>query len=202
MTVSAIEFQLRSADASWCLEKWEQLPDDGNRYEVIDGVLYMSTSPSLNHQSVILALVEHVGLPLIHAGRMHAWFAPVGVIMPGADPVQPDFVLVRADRRDIISGGRIHGVPDLIAEVLSPGNAEYDMVVKRGAYARAGVPEYWIVRPETRDVLVLTDPDRALSEYAESRRFSAGTELVSPTLAIRVPVGALFQYAIGNPGAE
>jgi Uma2 family endonuclease len=202
MTISAIEYQLRSTGASWCLEKWEQLPDDGNRYEVIDGVLYMSTAPSFDHQQVILALVELVGLPLRHAGIAIPAFAPVGVIMLGADPVQPDFVLVRTERRDIISAGRIRGVLDLIAEVLSPGNAEHDMVVKRGAYARAGVPEYWIVRPDTQDVLVLTEPDRALSEYAESHRFSSGMELVSPTLAVRVSVGALFQYTIGDSDQE
>ena len=71
--------------------------------------------------------------------------------MPSADPVQPDFLLIRSERRDIIADdGRIRGMPDLIAEILSPSNPDLDTVIKRAAYARAGVPEYWMLRPDTR----------------------------------------------------
>lgn len=193
VTVTALEYQLRSIDASWNYAKWEQLPDDGNRYEVIDGVLYMSTAPSFDHQNVVIALVEHVGLPLKHAGMARFSIAPIGLIMPGADPVQPDFILVRSDRAGIISEGRIRAVPDLIAEVVSPSNPSHDTVIKRAAYARAGVPEYWIVLPDTREVLVLSEPVAGLAEYAESHLFTLGMELVSATLPIRVPVESIFK---------
>jgi Uma2 family endonuclease len=196
MVVSDIELQLRSTDASWCYEKWVRLPEDGNRYEVIDGVLYMSTSPSFWHQGSILLLVEHVGLPLKQRGIAFMSAAPVGVIMPGTDPVQPDFLLIRSERRNIIAeDGRIRGVPDLIAEVLSPNHPELDTVVKRAAYARAGVPEYWILRPETRDILVYSDPDASLADFTSVQRFAVDSELVSPTLPIRVEVAALFEDA-------
>ncbi|RIK44657.1 MAG: Uma2 family endonuclease [Chloroflexi bacterium] len=193
VTATALEYQLRSIDASWDYAKWEQLPDDGNRYEVIDGVLYMSTAPGFDHQNVVIALVEHVGLPLKHAGMARFSIAPIGLIMPGADPVQPDFILVRSDRAGIISEGRIRAVPDLIAEVVSPSNPSHDTVIKRAAYARAGVPEYWIVLPDTREVLVLSEPVACLAEYAESHRFTLGMELVSATLPIRVPVESIFK---------
>jgi len=199
MTVSEIDLLLQSRDASWCYERWERLPDDGNRYEVIDGVLYMSTAPSYWHQRTVGRLHQHVALPLETRGIADGVMAPVGVIMPGADPVQPDFLLIRRERASIIAGdGRIRGVPDLIAEVLSPSNPEMDTVVKRAAYARAGVPEYWIVRPSQRDVLVCSHPDASLSDYTEARQFTADVELVSPTLPIRVPVAALFE---GSGGA-
>jgi Uma2 family endonuclease len=202
MVVSDIELQMRSTDASWCYEKWERLPEDGNRYEVIDGVLYMSTSPSFWHQESILLLVEHVGLPLKQRGIVVMSAAPVGVIMPGADPVQPDFLLIRSERRNIIAeDGRIRGVPDLIAEVLSPSHPELDMVVKRAAYARAGVPEYWILRPESRDVLVYSEPDEALADFTSLQRFSVDSELVSPTLPIRVAVAVLFEDAAPADGS-
>jgi Uma2 family endonuclease len=196
MVVSEIEFQLRSADASWCYDKWERLPDDGNRYEVIDGVLYMSTAPSFWHQQTVGLLREHVGIPLRRSGVALVAMAPIGLIMPGADPVQPDFMLIRSERRHIIADdGRVRGVPDLIAEVLSPSHPELDTVAKRAAYARAAVPGYWILRPDTRDVLVCSEPDAALSDFTSVRRFAADTELVSPTLPIRVPVAALFEDA-------
>jgi len=201
MIVSEIELQMRSTDASWGYEKWERLPDDGNRYEVIDGVLYMSTAPSFWHQQSVGLLHEYVGIPLRRSGFALVAMAPVGVIMPGADPVQPDFVLIRSERRNIVAeDGRIRGVPDLIAEVLSPSHPELDMVVKRAAYARAGVPEYWILRPETRDVLVYSDPDGALADFTSLQRFSVDNELVSPTLPIRVAVTTLFEDA--SPPAE
>jgi Uma2 family endonuclease len=193
-TVSEIELFLHSDDASWCYEKWEQLPEDGNRYEVIDGVLYMTTSPSVTHQRVVARLTMRVGAPLDDGSIARFMTAPVGVIMPGADPVQPDFLLIRAERMPIIaSGNQVRGAPDLIAEVLSPGNPRLDTTIKRAAYARAGVPEYWMLRPESRDILVCTAPDPELADFTEVRHFTNGEELISPTLPIRVPVAVLFE---------
>jgi Uma2 family endonuclease len=174
---------------------WEQLPDDGNRYEVIDGVLYMSTAPSLFHQWIISRLVRVVGTPLEDQGLYFPFWAPIGVFMPGCDPVQPDFLLVRQDRTAIFDEGRIRGAPDLIVEVLSPSNPEQALAVKRGAYARGGVPEYWIVRPATRDVLVCWRPDAGLGDYAQTRLVDPGAELESPTLPVRIAVAGLFAGA-------
>src|SRR5438874_1917145 len=131
MAVTEIDLFLRSPDACWCYDKWELLPDDGNLYEVIDGVLYMSTAPSFRHGQSIIRLIEHVGLPLRARGIALVATAPIGVLMPGADPVQPDFLLIRSERAGIIADdGRVHGAPDLIAEVLSPSNPEHDLVTK------------------------------------------------------------------------
>ncbi len=65
----------------------------------------------------------------------------------------------------------------------------------RHTYARAGAPEYWIVRPRRRDVLVYSQPDGGLEDYARSVRVDPGTELVSPTLPIRAPVDDFFADA-------
>lgn len=194
MVIADIELVLRSLDASWCYEKWLRLPDDGNRYEVIDGVLYMSTAPGASHQRCVVRFIQQVGMPLEARGIARVYPAPIGVIMTGADPVQPDIVVIRHERLGIIAADdRIRGVPDLIAEVPSPTNPQLDTVTKRAVYARAGVPEYWILRPATRDIVVCTQPDPARSGFAEERLFGAGEELVSPTLPIRVPVAALFE---------
>jgi len=141
---------LRSPDATWNYARWEQLPDDGNRYEVIDGVLYMTTAPSFFHQWVVKRLIRYLGTPAEDAGLAFCIFAPIGVLMPGCDPVQPDFVIVRTENATIIRDRRIRGVPDLLVEVLSPGNAAHDEEIKLRAYARAGVPEYAIVDPRAR----------------------------------------------------
>jgi Uma2 family endonuclease len=86
-------------------------------------------------------------------------------------------------------------VPDLIAEILSPSHPRQDAVVKRGAYAHAGVPECWLVRPVTRDVLVCWPPDALLGDYVQTRLVGPGEDLVSSTLPPRVAVADLFAGA-------
>jgi len=87
MTVAEIDLLLRSPDASWCYARWEQLPNDGNLYEVLDGVLYMTTAPSFRHGESVIRLIVRVGVPLAEQGLVRIGAAPVGVIMEGADPV-------------------------------------------------------------------------------------------------------------------
>ena len=194
-TTTAPELHLHSGDASWTRERWERLPNDGNRYEVIDGVLYLSTAPSFFHQWIIrtalLILNEQVDARVLGTTIM----APIGLFMPGCAPVQPDLLVVAAKDREIIRGGLIEGVPALILEVHSPSSVGYDDRTKRQAYARAGLPEYWIVRPASRDVLVCTQPDPALGDFAESRLVTSGAELASPTLPVRFAVEQLFAGA-------
>jgi Uma2 family endonuclease len=138
----------------WTADDWEQLAHDEDiRYEIIEGVLYMSKSPDARHQWIIFRLVGAVGNPAFEAGLAYPFFAPIGLFMPGCDPAQPDFVLVmkqRADENKMIRERGIYGVPDLIVEVLSPRTANYDETVKRDAYERAGVPEYVVVLPIER----------------------------------------------------
>jgi Uma2 family endonuclease len=195
LTGTLPELTMRSHDATWNRSRWDALPADGNRYEVVDGVLYMSTAPSFFHQWVVrqtlLALHEQVDRPGLGTTIM----APIGVFMPGCDPVQPDLLVVSAAEHGIIRGGRIEGVPTLLVEVQSRRRVGYDQRVKRHADARAGVPEYWIVRPATRDVLVCTRPDVTLGDFAQSQLVAPGEELVSPTLPVRLRVDAIFANA-------
>lgn len=139
----------------WTLADWESLPDDGNLYEIINGILYMTTAPSPLHQWTVHSLIALVGYPARQQKLALAFPLPIGVIMPGCDPVQPDFVVVKQERAaEIITDKRIEGVPDLIVEILSPGNRSYDEQVKLRAYAEAGVLEFGIVDPEKHQLLV------------------------------------------------
>lgn len=186
----------RSLDAGWSYARWErELPDDGNRYEVIAGVLYMTTAPSYFHQWIVRRLDLYIGLPLEQQGLAYAATAPIGLLMPGCDPVQPDFVLVRHENMGIIADRRIRGVPDLIAEVLSPNNPEQDTETKRHAYARAGLPEYWIIRPATRDVLVCRAPDTTLGDYTATHLVGSNEMLTPLHFPITITVADLFAGA-------
>ena len=149
------ELMLRSADAAWDRTKWEQLPDDGNRYEIIDGVLYMTTAPSAFHQWILRQIIRILYAQIDDTNVGITFWSPMGVFMPGCDPVQPDLLVIRTSDLSIIHDRRVYGVPALLIEVLSPSNAEKDTEIKRKAYARAGVPEYWIcllyTSPSPRD---------------------------------------------------
>ncbi len=186
---------LRSPDATWNRARWEELAADGRRYEVIDGVLYMTTAPSSFHQWIIRQIVRTLFEQIDDRGIGVTTWAPIGLFMPHCDPVQPDIVVVRAGDLGIFQERRIFGVPALLVEVLSPSNPEQDTHIKRGAYARAGVPEYWIVRPPSRDVLVCSRPDAMLGDYAESDYVAPEGELVSPTLPVRVSIAGFFTGA-------
>ena len=195
MTVATPELMLRSVANDWTLARWETLPADGNRYEVLDGVLYMTTAPSAFHQWIAQQVFLFLQLDLVAAIGGVVFFAPIGLVMPGSDPSQPDLVYLRAEDRDLIRDRRIHGVPALLVEILSPSNPELDLVTKRAIYAGAGVPEYWVFRPATRDLLLLSDPDPARREYRRETLFPPDAELVSPTLPLRAPVARFFADA-------
>jgi Uma2 family endonuclease len=160
----------------WTYADWETLPGDGNRYEIIDGVLYMTTAPSTFHQWIVKRLERYIGIPLEDQGLGVGFPAPTGVLMPGCDPVQPDYIVILKDNMEILRDKRVMGVPDLIIEIQSPSNAAYDERVKLFAYAMAGVPEYAIINPGERTLrhYRLQAPGRyaVAGEYTEADTIS------------------------------
>ena len=145
----------------------ECLPEDGNRYELIEGELYVSTAPELIHQFT--------------AGNIHFAFEsflrknPIGRIVygPGVifsdyDGVIPDLVYLSNERRqEIATGTRIYGAPNLVIEILSPGtqNMERDRKVKLKLYDKYGVDEYWIVDTRARAIEVYRREDATLKFF-------------------------------------
>jgi Uma2 family endonuclease len=125
-------------------------PDDENRYEIIDGELYVTPPPSLAHQrvvSVLLALLRS------HADAHHlgeVFVAPLGVVLDPTSGVQPDIVFVSPRRAEIMSERGLEGAPDLAVEVLSPSTANRDRGIKMRRYAASGIDHYWIIDPRNR----------------------------------------------------
>lgn len=141
----------------WTYEAYATLPDDGNRYEIIDGVLYVSPSPAPRHQRRLLRLVTVLATHVEDHRVGELFLAPMDLVMPGCSPVQPDlFLFLEGTPVQIDEGSPpIIGVPDLAVEVLSPSTAGYDRREKQDAYGRAGVREYWPVDPLGRTIEVL-----------------------------------------------
>ncbi len=180
----------------WTHDDWETLLDHGLgiRYEIIDGALYMTTAPSSFHQWISGRLTRYIGIPAEDQGHAFSFAAPIGVIMPGCDPVQPDFVVVLIANSAIIRDRRIWGPPDLLVEILSPSNAPYDRHVKLLAYAGAGVPEYAIVDPAARELVHYHR--NAQGRYDAPRTYTAADTVTFDCLpGITVTLGDLFAGA-------
>ena len=129
--------------------------DDGQRYEIVNGVLLMTPAPSWSHQEVVLEIVSYLRTYLRKTGLGGVFVAPVDVELSPHDVFQPDIVVLLKEGREKLKDRHIVGAPDLVIEVTSPGTRVFDRLNKYDAYARAGVPEYWLANPETQSVEVL-----------------------------------------------
>src|SRR5580698_3693579 len=143
----ASDLRLTNADV-------ECMPDDGNRYELIDGELYVSSAPGFSHQTILVNLVGAF-LDYLRDHPIGRIAPGVGVIFDDYNGVIPDLVFATNERmRKTLVGGRFRAAPEILIEILSPGatNERRDRHIKRNLYAGRGVAEYWIVDPENRGV--------------------------------------------------
>lgn len=154
-------------------------PDDGNRYEVIGGMLVVSPSPTARHQRILTQLVTWLNLHLIQTSAGEVFVAPFDVHLSINDVVQPDLVVVLDEHRAVIEEKGVVGTPDILVEVLSPSTSRSDRVWKAALYARSGVREYWIVDPVEETILVQS---LNTDHYVESGVFGRSDSLRSPLL--------------------
>jgi Uma2 family endonuclease len=128
------------------------VPEDGNRYEIIDGEVYVTPPPLTAHQRALRNLATILHAHATEHGLGEILFAPVGVVLEKPSGVQPDVIFVAKARSSIIKEKAVFGAPDLVVEILSASTAARDRGVKKDLYARAGVEHYWLVDPRRRTV--------------------------------------------------
>jgi Uma2 family endonuclease len=170
----------------------ECMPDDGKRYEVIEGEIFVSSAPSILHQRVVGAVQFELEFYL-RAHPIGILVAGPGVVFSDYDGVIPDLVYVRKERWDtVVTGGRFTGAPDLVIEVLSSGseNERRDRIVKPQLFSRFRVGEYWIVDPEARAIEQYRLGQQGLERVAT---FTDADELTSPLFPhFRLRVASVF----------
>jgi Uma2 family endonuclease len=137
----------------WTVSELERLPDDGNKYELVRGELFVTPAPSYAHETLASILVS-ILVPYVHAhslGRVHT---PRAVVRARPDTeVEPD-LLVRPVAAANMTWDRAP-LPLLVAEIVSDTTRRRDYIEKRKLYVDLGIPEYWIVDPEQRVVRVV-----------------------------------------------
>ncbi|HKH47162.1 MAG TPA: Uma2 family endonuclease [Thermoanaerobaculia bacterium] len=154
----------------WTYEDYLRLPDDGRRYEILRGVLYVAAAPNPIHQIALRNLVRRLSVFLENHPIGEFFLSPTDLILPEGltAPVQPDLFYVRGEQwKGTITSRYMEGVPDLVVEVLSPSTRRYDRNTKLGVYAQAGVGEYWLADPLARTFEVLVLRDGAYVSFAQ-----------------------------------
>jgi Uma2 family endonuclease len=157
----------------WTIADLEGFPDNGNRYEIIDGDLYVTRAPHFDHQNVAGRILIALGLWSQQSGLGQAVMAP-GVIFSESDAVIPDLIWVRQERLSKVldESGHLTAAPELAVEVLSGSTQDKkrDQETKLKLYSVYGVLEYWIVDREQKLIEVYRRENgqlqRAVSLYA------------------------------------
>lgn len=154
----------------WTYADYAALPEDGQCYEIVKGVLYMSPAPTPGHQDVKGEIFGYLRQFVKLAGLGRVLDAPTDVELSPGNIVQPDVFVLLNENIGQIGPSRVIGAPDLVVEILSPGTMRHDLSEKLRAYERAQVPEYWVVNASERivELLVLENGDyRSLGAFQD-----------------------------------
>lgn len=138
---------MATATTSLTYHDLQQIPPDRNRYELIEGELFVAAAPNIEHQRKVgrlyVTLVQHAE----QRDLGEVFVAPCDVVFDDSTVLEPDIVFVSKARQSIVTPACIMGSPDLVVEVLSDSSRTIDRFVKRDRYAEFGVPEYWLFDP-------------------------------------------------------
>lgn len=164
-------------------------PEDGRRYEILEGELVVSPAPNWRHQRVVTKLFGLL-LQAEAAGHGYVVTAPTDVIFAQKDVAEPDLLFIAKDRIGIAVREGVRGAPDLAVEVISESTRRQDVIVKRRVYERHGVRFYWIADPTEETVRVFELRDGA---YGEPATLHPGQHVGCPLFpGLTVEVGTLF----------
>jgi Uma2 family endonuclease len=185
----------------WTYEEWLNSPSEGWKYEIIDGVLYRTSPPLIDHQDTLGELATRMRTHARRNGLGKVLCAPCGVRLPGQPvPVEPDILFVRRDRLAISERHYVEGAPDLVVEILSPPNANYDLRTKYALYEQAGVAEYWAVISWEKLIRVYRLVEEA---YQLAGEYGSGQVARSEILVgVTIAVDELFELETENTDVQ
>ena len=130
------------------LDEYMELPNDGKRYQILDGVLDVAPVPAPRHQHIQNRLAHVLTAELEDLGRGEVYVAPIDWVLHENTIVQPDLIFIAAERLHIVGESNVRGALDLVVEIVSPSTRRTDVLIKSELYARFGVSTYWIVDPD------------------------------------------------------
>jgi Uma2 family endonuclease len=157
------------------------LPDNGKHYELIEGELVLNPSPVTRHQQIVRKIVVRLDLYFTDHGGGEVFVAPLDVVLADDVVLEPDLIVVRDERRSIVTDKNIQGAPNIVVEILSEGTRRRDEILKRKLYERFGIDEYWVVDPVIDVVKLYRRSGESFVRVAEISAEDGGT-ITSPLL--------------------
>ena len=194
MITAAKPKPLLCAGVRMSLDEFLALGETDERLELIDGALYIMSTPTKDHQFLLARLIVYFELYLdaFTPAPAEVYQDITTILSPELQRVvEPDLVVILGGRNDI--GGLIYveGVPDIVVEILS-SDRSHDLVRKRQIYAEAGVREYWILDPRYDTVTLL---ELRGGVYTARAALAVGDTLTTPLLpGLAVPLAGIFQH--------
>ncbi len=152
MRQTAVLFRSPAGEIILTYDDYAAIPNDGKRYEIIEGDIFISPAPRTKHQKVIGNLFGMLYVYLQNHPIGEFYLSPIDVILSYTNVVQPDLLFLSAKKRHLVSERGIEGPPDLVMEVLSPTTEKIDRINKPRLYAKFGVLHYWLIDPEIKQI--------------------------------------------------
>jgi Uma2 family endonuclease len=169
------------------LQRMREASDE--RFELIEGEIIVTPSPSLMHQIIVHRLDVLLDRAVVETGLGLVIGAPFDVYLDERNVPQPDLMVVLWDRAQVLESARIASAPSLAVEIISPSSATKDRVTKRNLYARHGVPEYWLVDPEAKTITIFSNPQ---DDHYQSEAVASATAVSATIPGLSVDLKALF----------
>lgn len=172
------------------MEELHRLPDDGNKYELLRGELFVTPPPSVRHES-LLSTLSGLLVPYVKVHRLGRVFHPRSVVRMAGSELEPD-LMVRPFTAQLPETWDDAPLPILVVEVLSGSTRRRDQVQKRDFYIDLAIPRYWIIDGEQRTICVI-QPEKP--DFVALSTLSWAPAGAREALVIDVP--AYFREALG-----
>ena len=167
-------------------------PNEGTRYEIINGELFMSPAPKPLHQDIVGNLFFLIKSHVTKHELGKVYFSPIDIVLSFTTIVEPDLIFISNERKHIIVEKNIIEAPDFVVEVLSPSNKKYDEVQKKNLYQQFGVKEYWIVDAEKQTISQFILEGKM---YSSANIFSLNEKISSSVIkGLRINVKKIFSF--------
>lgn len=184
----------RTQKKIYTYQDYLNLPNDRNRYEIINGELIMTPAPKIIHQDISRNIEIELALFVRKHKLGKVYYAPCDIVLSNENVVQPDILFISKENMDIITEDNIQGAPDIVIEILSPSTGYYDLVAKKDIYETFGVKEYWIVDPKKQWVEIYIMKEK---KYNLHRRADKTGKIQSHLLKeFEIDIETVFKYNV------
>ena len=167
-------------------DDYRLLPNDRNRYEILDGELSVTPAPATKHQIALGNLYRILSIHVFANQTGRLLLAPTDLILAATTVVQPDLIFIDRNRSRVVTERGVEGAPTLVVEILSPTTHRTDRQTKAQLYAKYGVPHYWLIDPDQHVLEAYEITGEQYNLVTKAQNTDLFTPSVFPGLSIQI----------------